>query len=63
MQSRRSVVVAGFLLVLLLVPAVVTAATYTVRQDLTGDFTTIAAAVNGAADNDTIDVGPGTYNG
>jgi predicted outer membrane repeat protein len=43
------------------IPAVLFATTYTVRQDGTGDFTTIGDAVAAAADNDSIDVGPGTY--
>ena len=54
----RFYVVAVFIL---LIPALVFPANYTVRKDGSGDFSTITDAVAGAADNDTIDVGPGTY--
>jgi hypothetical protein len=37
------------------------AATITVRQDGSGDYTTITDAVAAADPNDTIEVGPGTY--
>jgi nitrous oxidase accessory protein NosD len=43
------------------VPGALLATTITVRQDGTGDFTTISAAVTAAAPADMIDVGPGTY--
>jgi len=39
------------------------ASTITVRQDGTGDYTTIQAAVAAAGSGDTVMVGPGTYTG
>ena len=49
------------LLVALVFPALAPAAVHTVRQDGTGDFPTISAALAAAAAGDTIDIGPGTY--
>lgn len=49
------------LIALLVPPHLSDAATITVRQDGSGDYTTIAEAVAAADSNDTIDVGPGTY--
>ncbi len=44
-----------------LTPTVVSSATYTVRKDGSGDFYAIKDAADYAADNDSIDVGPGSY--
>ncbi len=45
------------LLILTILPAV----TFEVKQDGTGDFTTISEAVNEAVNNDTVLVYPGVY--
>ncbi len=49
------------ILVILLVPALAGATVRLVRQDGSGDFLTIAAALAAAGAGDTIDIGPGTY--
>jgi len=58
-SSFRAIIVV--VLLLAVVPGTVLSDTITVRQDGTGDFTTISAAVAAAAATDMIDVGPGTY--
>ncbi|MCZ6767270.1 MAG: hypothetical protein O7D32_10110, partial [bacterium] len=45
----------------LIPPSTTDAATLLVRQDGTGDFMTIGAAVSAAVAGDSIEVGPGTY--
>ncbi len=54
---------AGFALAVLevLVPCLASAATWLVRQDGTGDFTTIQPALDAAARGDTVRIGPGRY--
>jgi hypothetical protein len=61
MSSRLPLAVTAIgLFVCLFVPPA-DAATYTVRQDGSGDFTSISAAVGAAAPGDSIDVGAGVY--
>jgi hypothetical protein len=48
-------------LVLLIVPDLVSAATLRVRKDGSGDYLTIGGAVAAASPHDVIEVGPGTY--
>ena len=50
------------ILLLLLCSLCLLAETYTVKQDGTGDFTTIQAAINYVVDDDVIFVYEGTYN-
>ncbi len=52
-----------YLISLILITAAITlfATTLTVKQDGTGDWTTIQSAVNASADGDTVLVWPGTY--
>jgi hypothetical protein len=59
----RSVQIFGFVLVSVLLSAVAPclAATWTVEQDGSGDFTVIQDAVDAAASGDTIAIGPGRY--
>jgi predicted outer membrane repeat protein len=52
---------AAVLLLLLACPGVCSASVLTVRQDGSGDYLTISAALTAAAHGDTIDVGPGIY--
>jgi len=58
-SSFRAIVLVVVLVAIL--PGAVFSTTITVRQDGTGDFTTILAAVSAAVPTDIIDVGPGTY--
>ncbi len=46
---------------IILLPILLTAQTYTVKQDGTGDYTTIQGAIDSLPGNDTILVWPGTY--
>ena len=48
-------------MLLLLISSTAFGATYTVDPSGSGDYTTIQAAIDGAADGDTITVGSGTY--
>ena len=48
-------------LILLTVATTLSATTLTVKQDGSGDWTTIQSAVNATADGDTVLVWPGTY--
>jgi len=57
------VLAAGLLSIVILLPAPAHAGTLTVRQDGSGDYTTIPDAVAAAITGDTIEVGPGTYIG
>ena len=43
-------------------PAAVSARTWFVEKDGSGDYTVIQEAVNAAADGDTIRIGPGRFN-
>lgn len=47
----------------LFLPTAVLSATYEVRPDGTGDFPTIQAAVNAAANGDVIELSDGTFTG
>ncbi len=49
------------LIVLIMFSVLLSAQTITVKQDGTGDFTTIQAAVNNAQNGDTVLIWPGTY--
>lgn len=49
------------LLINLCLVSLASASTITVRQNGTGDFTTIGLAIDSAVDGDVIDVGPGNY--
>ncbi len=48
-------------ILIILFPILLTAQTYTVKQDGTGDYTTIQGAIDSLPGNDTILVWPGTY--
>lgn len=48
-------------LTMLMIPALASAATITVRRDGTGNYATIQPALDAAADGDTILIGPGEY--
>jgi parallel beta-helix repeat protein len=50
------------LLVIIALPIILLGTTYTVKQDGTGDFTTIQAAIDFVVDDDEIIVYEGTYN-
>lgn len=50
-----------FILLVLAIPALVSATTRTVRQDGSGDFMTIGGAVAASSAGDVIEVGPGVY--
>lgn len=56
---RRSLVTIGLSLILAVGGA--SASTWYVRQDGSGDFTTIQAAVDGSAPGDSIQIGAGRY--
>jgi len=61
MHRHRLLGLLSFVLVLLILPNLVSATTRHVRQDGSGDFLTIGAAVAASSANDIIEVGPGIY--
>ncbi|MEA2096796.1 MAG: right-handed parallel beta-helix repeat-containing protein [Candidatus Cloacimonadota bacterium] len=50
------------ILIMLIITSMLFSTTYTVKQDGTGDFTTIQAAIDFVVDDDVIEVYEGTYN-